>query len=483
MQTSSPNLARIPAGDFLMGASDVDEDERPVHRVYVSEFFIGRFAVTNDEYARLVHATGHPAPIVREHPLITPGGREELFRESAAPRLENNEPPAGHGSHPVVLVRYDDAVAYCRWMSETESGPFACRRRPSGRRPRGPERKGSAIRGATRSTRPARTFSPTRPPGTSAARGRRHLRAERLRALRRLRECVGVGRRLVRADYYGLGDMRDPRGPQAGNLRLVRGGSWVNDDVAMLRCAYRHKVPPDTYPTARIQDRMRSLIAVMMLTMAAAASAQPAPPDVIVATGEAVVMRAPDRAFVTVTVETRAKAPRDAQRINAEAMTAVQQRLDQARVPKDAVRTRGYELQQEFDFTNGKRVPREFVARNAIEVRVDEVGRAGELLDVAVQSGATATGGVRFDLRDREGAEREALRLAVADARARAEAAAAGAGRAIDRVIKVEDIRESGSPVPRPMLAMARVADAPATPIEPGLIEIHARVTLTAAMR
>ena len=228
---------------------------------------------------------------------------------------------------------------------------------------------------------------------------------------------------------------------------------------------------------------MRSLIAVVMLTMAAAASAQPAPPDVIVATGEAVVMRAPDRAFVTVTVETRAKAPRDAQRINAEAMTAVQQRLDQARVPKDAVRTRGYELQQEFDFTNGKRVPREFVARNAIEVRVDEVGRAGELLDVAVQSGATATGGVRFDLRDREGAEREALRLAVADARARAEAAAAGAGRAIDRVIKVEDVRESGSPVPRPMLAMARVADAPSTPIEPGLIEIHARVTLTAAMR
>ena len=49
------------------------------------------------------------------------------------------------------------------------------------------------------------------------------------------------------ADYYGSGEMRDPRGPQSGNLRIVRGGSWVNDDVAMLRCAYRHKVPPDTY--------------------------------------------------------------------------------------------------------------------------------------------------------------------------------------------------------------------------------------------
>jgi uncharacterized protein len=220
-----------------------------------------------------------------------------------------------------------------------------------------------------------------------------------------------------------------------------------------------------------------------VFVLAASAAATMPQPDVIVMTGEAVMMRAPDRAFMTVTVETRAKAPREAQRLNAEAMTAVQQRLEQARVPKDAVRTRGYDLQQEFDFTNGKRVPREFVARNAIEVRVDEVGRAGELLDVAVQSGATATGGVRFDLQNREEAEREALRLAVADARARAEAAAAGAGRAVDRVIKVEDVRDSGSPAPRPMMAMARAADTPSTPIEPGLIEIHARVTLTAAMR
>ena len=48
-------------------------------------------------------------------------------------------------------------------------------------------------------------------------------------------------------DYYGLGEMRDPRGPQSGTMRIVRGGSWVNDDVRMLRCAYRHKTPPDTY--------------------------------------------------------------------------------------------------------------------------------------------------------------------------------------------------------------------------------------------
>jgi len=216
------------------------------------------------------------------------------------------------------------------------------------------------------------------------------------------------------------------------------------------------------------------------------ASAQPPdasnPLNVIVTNGEAVVRRAPDRAFVTVTVEARAKSPRDAQRLNAEAMTAVQQRLTAARVPKDAIRTLGYDLEQEFDFTQGKRVPREFLARNSIELRVDEIGRVGELLDVVVQGGATSVSGVRFDIQDREKVEREALRLAVVDARSRAEAAAAGAGRAIDRIIKIEDAREASAP-PRPMMTYAmKTADSAQTPVEPGLVEIRSRVTITTSM-
>jgi hypothetical protein len=217
--------------------------------------------------------------------------------------------------------------------------------------------------------------------------------------------------------------------------------------------------------------------------VAAQEPAQPQTP-VVVMVGDAVVRRAPDRAFVMVSVETRAKSPREAQRLNAEAMTAVQQRLAQARLPKEALRTAGYDLQQEFDFVQGRRVPREFVARNGIEVRLDDVARTGEIVDAVVQSGATTVSGIRFDLQDRDGAEREALRLAVADARARADAAAAGAGRTIDRVLKIEDSRDGIIAPPRPIMTMARAAESAAqTPVEPGTIEIHARVTLTASMR
>ena len=114
----APDLARITAGEFLMGGSGPDEDERPVHRVFVSEFFIGRFPVTQEEYGRFVRATGYPAPTIRDLPAIASGGRDRHFLEMAAPYVWTDRvPPPGYGSHPVVLVRHDDAVAYCRWLS------------------------------------------------------------------------------------------------------------------------------------------------------------------------------------------------------------------------------------------------------------------------------------------------------------------------------------------------------------------------------
>jgi uncharacterized protein YggE len=221
-------------------------------------------------------------------------------------------------------------------------------------------------------------------------------------------------------------------------------------------------------------------------TAVPASAQEPSTPAVpaIVTTGEAVVRRAPDRALVVASVETRARDPKEAQTQNAKAMSAVQARVASAGIPKDAVRTLGYNIQQEFDFTNGRRIPRGYVARNAIEVRVDALESLGELLDAVVQAGATSIGGIRFDLRDRAGAEREALRLAVADARARAEAAASGVGRTIDRVLRIDDTRrEIPRPVPMAMMAReAAQADA-ATPVEAGEIEIRAQATLTVSIK
>ena len=79
---------------------------------------------------------------------------------------------------------------------------------------------------------------------------------------------------------------------------------------------------------------------------------------------------------------------------------------------------------------------------------IDAIDRVGEYLEIAVGSGATSLGGIRFDMKDQAKLEREALRLAVADARLKAEAAAAGAGRAIERILRIDEQGSVAPPVP-----------------------------------
>jgi uncharacterized protein YggE len=232
---------------------------------------------------------------------------------------------------------------------------------------------------------------------------------------------------------------------------------------------------------------MRHLIVSLVLSFACLATVRAQEPNpqipTIVTTGEATIHRVPDQAFVSVSVETRSRMPRDAQKQNADAMTAVQQKLVDAGIQKDAIRTTGYSIQQEFDFTNGRRVPRDYSAHNGVEVRLDSVERVGEILDLVVQAGATSVLGVRFDVKDRTMLERDVLMHAVEDARARADSLAAGAGRTVDRVIRIDDTRQPRV-FPQPAMAMrAQAADSAPTPVEPGLIEIRAQVTLTVSIK
>jgi uncharacterized protein YggE len=224
-----------------------------------------------------------------------------------------------------------------------------------------------------------------------------------------------------------------------------------------------------------------------VLGYAAIAHAQPPSPadqgTLVVASGDAVVRRAPDRAVVSIAAESRAKTSREAQQMNARAMTSVLERLKAAGLAADAIQTTGYELQPEFDYNDGKQTLRGYVSRNTIEVKVDELSKLGEYLDVAVGAGATSVANVRFELKDRGAAEREALRLAVEDARGRADAAAAGAGLKVVRIVRIEEGGASTiPPQPRQMMAM-RAEAAPPPPIVAGEIEIRASVTVTAAVR
>lgn len=223
---------------------------------------------------------------------------------------------------------------------------------------------------------------------------------------------------------------------------------------------------------------------VLFLTGSGSAFAQVAPPEPpsVVVSGEGVVTAVPDQAWVRIGAESRSKVSKEAQARNAEAMTGVQQKLGALGIAKDAIRTIAIDLQMEYDYANGRQTPRGYVARNTIEVRVDDFAKLGDVLDAAVGSGATNLHGLRFDVKRREALEREALQLAVANAMGRAEALAAGAKRSIDRVLRIEESSVGRGP-DMPVMAMRMKAEDAGTPVAAGELEIRAQVRLTASIK
>ena len=214
----------------------------------------------------------------------------------------------------------------------------------------------------------------------------------------------------------------------------------------------------------------------------AAVNAQTVEPPQIIVTGEGVVKVTPDQAWLQIGAESRSKVSKEAQQRNAEVMTAVQQKISAFAIPKDAIRTVAVDLQPEFDYANGKQTLRGYVARNTVEVRVDDLTKLGDVLDAAVASGAATIHGLRFDVKARGEAEQAALQAAVKNAVAKAQAVATGLQRSVERIIKIEEL-SGGAPVPMmKQFSMAARADA-STPVAPGELEIRAEVRLSVSIK
>jgi uncharacterized protein YggE len=238
-------------------------------------------------------------------------------------------------------------------------------------------------------------------------------------------------------------------------------------------------------------NRVVLLVAIAALFGAAPAMAQmpgmSPPVPSIVTQGEATLKRAPDRAWINVSTEARDPQAAPARSRNAEAMTALQAALKSAGVSADAIRTTQVSVTPEFQWNNGKSTLRGYVARNQIEVRVDDLDKLSDILDAAnsPKNVALSVTGPRFDLKNERAVQSEALSAAVQDALQRAQAIATGAKRSLGAIVRIED-QNTGMMLKQPipmMMARAEAASDVATPVTPGEIEIRAQVVLTVEMR
>jgi sulfatase modifying factor 1 len=208
-------MALIPAGEFTMGSDKGDDDEQPIHKVFLDSFYIDRFEVTNGRFAKFVEAI-HSEP---------PWG----FADKETPVLRPDQP--------VRWVNWMDAVGYCLWAGK--------------RLPTEAEWE-KAARGSDGRAYPWGNDPPTP--------------AHAVFGLKEGSDTVSaIGNRDKGKSPYGVHDLAgnlyewttdwydeqfysknpaiNPKGPSEGTAKVQRGGSYVNG-AYRLRSSFRTKGDP-----------------------------------------------------------------------------------------------------------------------------------------------------------------------------------------------------------------------------------------------
>lgn len=204
----------IPAGNFTMG----DDEESPQREIYVDAFYLDKYEVTTSRYATFLQATGSVTlPEYRENVVVDRGG-----------------------DLPVVGIDWHDADAYCRWADRrlpTEVEWEKAARGADGRKyPWGDEEptttRANFGRPLTGSYKEGLAAVGSHESGTSPY---------------GVHDLAGNVSEWV-ADWFAEGfarsEVRNPRGPENGTGKVIRGGGWY-DPVDKLKSTKRYFASPD----------------------------------------------------------------------------------------------------------------------------------------------------------------------------------------------------------------------------------------------
>jgi uncharacterized protein YggE len=199
----------------------------------------------------------------------------------------------------------------------------------------------------------------------------------------------------------------------------------------------------------------------------------PATPDrSITVSGQGSVEAVPNQTAFTFGVTTRGKAAAQALQANSVDMAKVIAALKGAGVKAADLRT-SYVSLSPVTSEDGQTITG-YSASNSVSATIDGIARAGEIVDVAVAAGANTVDGPALSIDDQDALYRSALKAAVADARKKADTLAEASGLQVGAVRSVIE----GSSAPSPVPYTDAKAPAASTPIEPGMQEVMATVTV-----
>ena len=248
-------LKLIPAGDFVMGSAqspqelvqlfDLDErdakgfaDEHPRHRVRITKpFYLGAREVTVGQFGQFVEATGYRTEADKDGK----GGRgitksTSITIEQPSPKYTwRNVGWSQTDAHPVLNVSWNDAVAYCQWLSKKEGKTYCL--------PTEAEWEYACRAGTT-----TRYYYGDDPGSLEqyAWRSMTHPVGEKQPNAWGLFDVHGNVAEWC-ADWYGpyaAQEVGDPKGPETGSGRVCRGGGGLLSVAAHYRSAHRTGPPP-----------------------------------------------------------------------------------------------------------------------------------------------------------------------------------------------------------------------------------------------
>ena len=164
--------------------------------------------------------------------------------------------------------------------------------------------------------------------------------------------------------------------------------------------------------------------------------AQTPPPAELVTVGSAELRLPPDRALLTIGIESRGRTAAGAATANVRPVKRVRDTLDAIGFSRDSVLVTGYAVQPNQDYEHADKIV-DYEASTTLEVRLRALSRLGEVFDAVLGAGATSISRVQFESDTLEAARRHALGMALAHARADAGALATAAGGRLGRLLGV----------------------------------------------
>jgi uncharacterized protein len=240
---------------------------------------------------------------------------------------------------------------------------------------------------------------------------------------------------------------------------------------------------------------MRQLWPLLSLTFAAlaatpAVAARVPPVPVISVDGAGEVQSAPDVAFVSAGVTTDGATAGEALAANTKAMTALISTLKTAGIESKDIQTSQFSVNPRYVYpdkdANGNTPPPRitgYEVQNVVNVEVRKLGELGGILDRIVSVGANTINTISFSVDDPGNLLVEARKAAFADARSKAETYAEAARGELGSIISIDET-ETAPEMPRPLMAKAMMAAAPApVPVEAGQLSYDVNVTVRWAFK